>query len=150
MIRDPRPAWDGRYPYEALEPAGIGPHSTQEEVENASFTLMTSGLMNAATQAAWDELREVPKRLLADALLYDVDLPAAVAEARARLERERAEAAAPPPVPPQRETALELLASIGDDLPPVEARPAPPVDVSAELAAFPPRHLLDTLIRFDQ
>lgn len=149
-LRDPDPVWPGTHPYEALEPAGIGPESTQDEVEKASFTLMTRRMMNPVTQAAWKELRDLPRRLVLDALLYDVDLDAALAAARARLDRDREAAAAPPEDPAAFELGPDLLAGLADDLPPIEVRPAPPVDVTGATAAFPSPALLDALIRFDQ
>ncbi|THV39836.1 hypothetical protein [Glycomyces buryatensis] len=149
MIRDPHTVWNGRYPYEALEPAGIGPASTQDEVEDASFTLMTKRLMNPVTQTAWDELRELPKRLLADALLYDVDTEAEIERAGAWVRRERESQAQ---VDTDRYWSMppELPAALAADLPELEVGPPPEVELPAEADQFPSQAFIDKLIRFDR
>lgn len=149
MIRDPDAVWNGPYPYEVLEKAGIGPDSTRDEVANASFKLMTHRMMNPVTQKAWDELRELPKRLLADALLYDVDTAAEIERARAWVRRERATSAE---VDTERYWSMppDLLATLADDLPELETEAPGEVELPPEAEAFPSQGLIDSLIRFDR
>jgi hypothetical protein len=149
MIRDPETRWNGPYPYAALEKAGLTPESTQDEVANASFTLMSRRMMNPVTQKAWDELRELPTRLLADALQYDVDAPAELERAQAWVRRERVASAAVDTAP-YWSMPPELLASLGDDLPELEVAPPGPVDLPPDTAEFPSQGLVDRLIRFDR
>ena len=73
MIEDPLTTWPGRFPYRVLADVGITPRSTQADVEDAAFTLMTENLMDPAAHQAWHRLRDVPTRLLVDLLLYDLD-----------------------------------------------------------------------------
>jgi hypothetical protein len=147
VIRDPNPEWDGPYPYEVLEPVGIGPESTQAEVRDIAFVLMPRGLMNPATQAAADQLRDPVVRLLADALMYDVDVEAALDAARERLARDREAAAAPEPLPPPG-LDPELLGAVLAEVPdPVPAPTPEPELPEAEPASS---SLLYSLIKFDQ
>ncbi|MEU6860568.1 hypothetical protein AB0B28_17060 [Glycomyces sp. NPDC046736] len=149
MIRDPEPLPDGEAPYALLEAAGITPESTQADVRDAAFTLMTRGLMNPATQAAADELRDPVRRLAADALLYDADLESALAQARERLERDRQAAAAPTAFPPP-ELGPELFAVVAADAPEPRPASAPEPELPGAAADFASPAVLDRLIQFDQ
>ncbi|GDY31983.1 hypothetical protein [Gandjariella thermophila] len=148
MIKDPLTVWNGPFPYDALAPAGITPRSTQAEVEDASFTLMTRRLMNPVTQKAWDELRDVRRRLLADFLLYDVD-PADFDEARQHVRRELADPGEPSQVTDALAAPVEFLDDLAGDLSEVTLTPPPPV-LPRDLDAFPPQSLIDSLISFDR
>jgi hypothetical protein len=147
VIEDPSTTWPGQFPYRALAAVGITPASTHAEVEEATFTLMTEGLMNPATQQAWRLLRDVPGRLLADLLLYDVDL--------APLQDDVAAELANPGEPPEVTEALttipaDVLACLADELADLRVEPPDPPVVPAGLCAFPTPSFVDGLIRFDR
>lgn len=95
MIEDPLTTWPGGFPYRVLAEAGITPHSTQDDVEAAAFTLMAEGMMNPTTQQAWSRLRDIPGRLLLDLLLYDID-DATIGRLHDAITRELAESARDP------------------------------------------------------
>ncbi|GAA4744735.1 hypothetical protein [Actinomycetospora chibensis] len=146
MIVDPETAWDGEFPYDALGPIGITPSSSQGEVNDASFVLMTRRLLNAKTQKAWDELRDVNRRLVIDCLLYDLDLDMEVRRAREAVERALAEPGEPPEVAAGLIVTSELLEGLLDVGPHVRlAPPRPPV-----LPDVPPVTLILDLIEFDR
>lgn len=79
LVKDPHLPWLGDFPYDRLNAALallgrplVGPSSTAREVLDVSFHLMESGRpVAAAERAAWDELRLVERRLLADFFLYE-------------------------------------------------------------------------------
>lgn len=73
MMVDPLIRWKGTFPYIALAQAGIHPHSTLQEVKDASFELMVQGKMTPDIRAAWDELRVKRRRLLVDFFLHHTD-----------------------------------------------------------------------------
>lgn len=151
MIEDPLTTWPGRFPYRVLADVGITPRSTQADVEDAAFTLMTENLMNPATQQAWRRLRDVPGRLLVDLLLYDLDEDADIGPLQEEIAHELANPGEPPEVTEALTTIpVELLACLADELAdlPLE-QPALP-DVPADLCAFPTPSFLDGLIRFDR
>lgn len=102
MIKDPLTRWQGVFPYDALEAAGITPMSTQTEVLDASYDLMAEGLMTTEVRRAWDELRLLPSRLLVDLFLYPLDLQAELVATHARLGAELRD-------PPERMDVTELL-----------------------------------------
>ena len=116
MIEDPLTTWPGGFPYRVLADVGITPESTQADVEDAAFTLMTENLMNPTTQQAWRRLRDVPGRLLVDLVLYDLeDADIGV------LQEEIAHEPAGPGEPPEVTEALttipvEVLACLADEL----------------------------------
>ncbi|MFD9905254.1 hypothetical protein [Streptomyces sp. NPDC059063] len=89
MIKDPSAAGPP-CPYDALAPAGVTPWTTHTAMQDVPFELLARRLMTPVTQAAWDELRTVRGRMLADLFRYDVDLaaelPGAVAEVDALLD----------------------------------------------------------------
>lgn len=150
MISDPNPLWPTEYPYAALQAAGITPDSTQAEVEKASFTLLRRRLMNPVTQAAWNELRDLKRRMLADMLLYDLDVVAELERTRETLANELADDPAPPEAALPPEVYRNLLESIGSALPPVEMAPAPEPDALIGPVTFPSASVIDDLIHFDQ
>ncbi|WP_367045838.1 hypothetical protein [Streptomyces sp. Je 1-332] len=87
MIRDPATSWDGGpYPYDALAEVGVTPGMTHAGLQDVSFELLARRLMTPATQQAWEELRVVRRRMLAELLLYDVDLTTELAAADAALD----------------------------------------------------------------
>jgi hypothetical protein len=146
MFKDPLTVWSGRFPYDALAPAGITPDSPQDEVEDASFTLMTMGLMNPATQQAWHELRDLRRRMLVDFLLYDTD-----SELRREGEKMGAEPGEPPDVAAAALTlAADELGELADELPEITLDPPEPLEIPREFGAFPAPELIDGLIRFDR
>ena len=150
MIKDPLTAWPGPFPYDVLGEVGITPDSSHAEVGDASFVLMTRRLMNPVTQKAWDELRDVRRRLLADALLYDVDLGEEVRRARARLARELAEPDEPPEVAAALAVSIELLDGLGGDPTAVALAPPPPLDLPDDLGVGPAESVIANLIQFDR
>jgi hypothetical protein len=99
VIKDPLTVWNGQFPYDALGRAGITPESSQSDVEEASFTLMTGRMMTPATQKAWHELRDIRRRMVVDLLLYDIGLDTEPAQAGDRIQRELADTS-PEPLPP--------------------------------------------------
>jgi hypothetical protein len=150
VIKDQLTVWNGQFPYDVLAPAGITPMSTQAEVEDASFTLMTKRMMNTTTQKAWDELRDPQRRLLVDILLYNVDPAEEIARARERIERELADPGEPPELAGALTVPAELLDELADELTTVHLESPPPVAAPPELAPFPPQSLIDSLILFDR
>ncbi|MGA4838952.1 hypothetical protein [Streptomyces sp. G45] len=131
MIKDPSAAGPP-CPYQALAPAGVTPWTTHAQMQDVPFELLARHLMTPAAQTAWDELRTVRGRLLADLFRYDVDLaaelPGAVAETDA------------------------LLAALGDD--PPGAAEAAGTAGTAEAAGEPlsaedAARLIGALVRFD-
>ena len=60
--------YDG-YPYEVLEGSGIAPHSSHDEVLEASFQLQGAG-WSAELRRALDEVRRPETRLVVDFFLY--------------------------------------------------------------------------------
>ncbi|MFG2498051.1 hypothetical protein ACGFSB_07495 [Streptomyces sp. NPDC048441] len=78
MIKDPSTSWDGGpFPYDALAEVGVTPWTSHAGLQDVSFELLARRLMTPVTQQAWDELRVVRRRMLAELLLYDVDLATA-------------------------------------------------------------------------
>lgn len=150
MIKDPSTAWPGSFPYDVLAEVGITPESSHTEVADAAFLLMTRRLMNPVTQKAWDELRDVRRRLLADALLYDVDLDEEIRRARTRLERELAEPDEPPEVGAALAVSMALLEGLGGDPASVSLAPPPPVALPDDLGVGPEQSVITDLIQFDR
>lgn len=117
MIKDPSTSWDGGpFPYDALADVGVTPRTSHADLQDVSFELLARRLMTPVTQQAWDELRVVRRRMLAELLLYDVDLASDIPAAQAALDRalDRALAAAepatgPPPESPLPEETARLL-----------------------------------------
>jgi hypothetical protein len=87
MLRDPLIKWNGPFPYDVLAIASITPESDMKAVREASYDLMSQGLMTAEARQAWDELRLVPRRLFVDFFLYPVDLSAEIDRASERVEQ---------------------------------------------------------------
>lgn len=121
MIEDPLTSWPGPFPYRVLAGFGITPQSTQADVRDVVFELMNEDMMNPTTQQASGQLRDLAGRLLADLLLYDIDLEADLDQWHDRVTRELADL---------REQ---------DEI-------APPVD----LDSFPTQAFIDGVIRFDR
>lgn len=147
MIKDPDTTWDGPFPYDVLAEAGITPDSTQREVaDEAPFTLMTSGLLTPRAQRALDELRDPQRRLVADFLLYDIDVAAGIERLASRLGPLPGEPDAVTetlsPRPGWLSTLAETIAATCDPAPRIPERPRP-----GTLAVAP---LIDMLIEFDR
>lgn len=150
MLKDPLTAWDGPYPYDVLALVEVTPHHSHAEILDLSYELMERGLMTPLARIAWEELRRVERRLLADLLLYDLDPQTEVAAASAAIDAELRR-----PGPPQyAEEALELrpelLDELAGELRSVELDPPSPIGVIPEFADPTPPGLLDDLIRFDR
>ncbi len=150
MIVDPLTVWNGQFPYDALEPAGITPASSREDVEQASFTLMTARMMTPATQKAWQELRDMRQRLVVDFLLYDVDPAAEFGQARAAIQRQLAGHGEPPGLDGAFTVPVDLLHGLADELTEAGLDPPPPPDVPDGLRALPSHDFLDGLVHFDR
>ncbi|HEX6352949.1 hypothetical protein [Actinophytocola sp.] len=151
MIKDPLTAWQGQFPYDALAPVGITPQSSQAEVKDASYALMTGKLMREpAVQKAWDELRDPLRRLMVDIQLYNLDPVEEAGKAMARVEAERAAIGEPPELADAFTMPTDLLDELTGELTPVHPEPPPPVVAPPDLAAFPPLPMVNRLIRFDR
>ncbi|MFD5749672.1 hypothetical protein [Streptomyces sp. NPDC127033] len=158
MIKDPLTEWDGPFPYDELTVAGVTPDTTHAAMADVSFDLMTRRLMNARTQNAWHELRDLRRRLLADVLLYDIDPAEEVARARTDLaaEREAADGEAaggrgePPEVARALSVPVEWLDALAGELSPVEVPVPEAAGPAPGLGVFPSGALIDSLIRFDR
>lgn len=79
LILDASHPWDGENPYrrlgarlEALGRASVTPDSTTAEICDCYYDLMAPGAHQAGDRQAWDELRKVGSRLLADFFLYEI------------------------------------------------------------------------------
>ncbi|MFC9428330.1 hypothetical protein [Streptomyces sp. NPDC056987] len=153
MIKDPLTEWDGPFPYNELTVAGVTPDTTHAAMADVSFDLMTRRLMNARTQNAWHELRDLRRRLLADVLLYDIDPAEEVARARADLAAER-DAAGGGGEPPEVARALSVpvawLDALAGELSAVEVPVPEAAGPAPGLGVFPSGALIDSLIRFDR
>jgi hypothetical protein len=147
MIKDPDTTWDGPFPYDELAAAGITPDSTQREVaDEAPFTLMTLGLLTTRAQRAVEELRDPQRRLVADFLLYDIDLAADIERTADRLGPLPGEPEAVTetlsPRPGWLTTMAQAIAATARDTTGIPGRPA--------LDALAVGPLIDTLIEFDR
>ncbi|HEX3790981.1 MAG TPA: hypothetical protein VHW44_24165 [Pseudonocardiaceae bacterium] len=150
MIQDPLTVWNGPYPYDALAPAGVTPAYSHAQMAEVSFTLMTRRMMNPRTQKAWNELRDLQRRLLADFLLYDVDAAEEIADARAELAREFAAPTETPEAVRALAMPVEALTELTGELAEVVLDSAPPVSGQPLFGVFPPPSLIDSLIEFDR
>lgn len=154
MIRDPLTTWDGPYPYEVLAAAGVTPEFTQAEIGKLTFTLMRTRQMNTRTQQAWHELRKPDRRLLADLLLYPVDLDKELPKAHAALAAELEDLEAnsePPEVTAALAVPEEWARGPQGGLTPLAevSLPAPPAPAPPRFDAFPTA-VPDHLIEFDR
>jgi hypothetical protein len=146
LILDPLLPWDGEHPYrhlavrlEALGKPPVGPGSTMAEIRDCYYDLMAPGSDRTADRRAWDELRKVGSRLLADFFLYEV----AEVDAPAALER-MAAVEMPVELPDFRRLA-EIPVDFAAALDPAErieaaARPGP-VELPAAVREPPPLDL---------
>ncbi|MEV0438366.1 hypothetical protein AB0I84_34155 [Streptomyces spectabilis] len=106
MIQDP----DGPpSPYDALAEASVTPWTSRAELRDAPFELLARRLMTPAAQAALDELRTVPGRLLVDLFLYDVDVAAELPGAAREIDRLLAGATGPAAGEPLSDEAVARL-----------------------------------------
>jgi hypothetical protein len=149
MIQDPLTAWDGPYPYDVLASVGVTPSLTHAEILDVSYALLEQRLMTAPARRAWEELRQVPRRLLADFLLYDLEPEAEIAGARTSIGEELRTPGPPPQAAEALELRPELLDELMSELRAVELEPPGPVRIIPEFADPIPRQLLDDLIHFD-
>lgn len=67
-------------PYRVLSDVGIGPQSSMKEVRDSSYLFMQEDRWTPEVRAAWNELRMVEHRLLADFLRGDMDAQVPCAE----------------------------------------------------------------------
>ncbi|MBN1418054.1 MAG: hypothetical protein JXP34_04720 [Planctomycetes bacterium] len=76
---DPRIAWEGAFPYEALRGFGIRPESSCAEVLDASFRIPPDALRDPEVNVSWETLRTPRKRLLVDLFCFELppEAPAA-------------------------------------------------------------------------
>ncbi|MEU5957084.1 hypothetical protein [Streptomyces sp. NPDC047525] len=114
MIKDPSTGWDGGpFPYDALVDVGVTPRTSHADLQDVSFELLARRLMTPVTQQAWDELRVVRRRMVAELLLYDVDLESDAPAAEAALDRALATAERPEatafPLPEETARLLDAL-----------------------------------------
>ncbi|AXK36923.1 hypothetical protein DVA86_34785 [Streptomyces armeniacus] len=155
MFKDPLTAWHGPFPYDVLAPVGVTPATTHSEMQDVSFDLMVQRLMTPETQTAWNELRTLQKRLLVDAVLWDVDPEAEIATARQELDEALSDPGEPPEVAaclaPPGADALDWLVEELDGVELNAPEPALPDEADDALSGAPvPPGLLDELIRFDR
>ncbi|MFI8873360.1 hypothetical protein [Streptomyces sp. NPDC055243] len=117
MIKDPATGWDGGpFPYDALAEVGVTPGTSHADLQDVSFELLARRLMTPVTQQAWDELRVVRRRMVAELLLYDVDLATELPAAVAELDRALAAAGPSTPAGPPTFPLPEETARLLDDL----------------------------------
>lgn len=146
MFKDPENVWRGPYPYDVLAAVGVTPATTHADMQDVSFELMIQGLMTPETQTAWHELRTLRTRLLADLVLWDVDLAAEAAGARRALDAAlRQDPGEPPEVARCLTPGYEDLATLADRLDGVPLPPPPPAPPGDPV----PPELWDELIRFE-
>ena len=69
MYKDPDTTWEGEFPYDALAPAGITPHSSMRELR-ASKRYFTKNHQIGKVHRAYTVLKEVQGRLFVDFFLY--------------------------------------------------------------------------------
>ncbi|MCP3961114.1 MAG: hypothetical protein GY719_24985 [bacterium] len=79
LVLDPCLAWGEEHPYrrlnarlETLGKTRVTPSSTMAEIHDCYYDLMAPGSRQDGDRQAWDELRKVGSRLLADFFLYEV------------------------------------------------------------------------------
>ena len=71
MRKDPWMQWEeGVFPYDALAKAGVTPDSSMKAVREDALHLMAQGAFSRSQRAAWDELRQVERRLWVDIWLH--------------------------------------------------------------------------------
>lgn len=149
MIKDPFTVWNGAFPYDVLAPVGVTPALSHSALQEAAFDLMAQGLMNPETQRAWDELHRIPRRLMIDLLLYDVDPADDTDAAREEVEYELRHPGEPAEVAEALTLAPALVGELADELGEIVLHP--PEDVACvELDTLARSDLLDQLIRFDR
>lgn len=71
MVHDQHAEAEGDRPYDVLSDAGVSPASSMKEVLDASFDLMRGDRWTPEVRAAWNTLRMVESRLVADFLYRD-------------------------------------------------------------------------------
>jgi hypothetical protein len=152
MIQDPLTTWDGPFPYDELAAAGITPASTHKQVvDDAPFALMVSGGLTSRAQRALDELRDPERRLVADFLLYDVDLAGEIDGARESLGPADGEPEVVTEVLSTTPGWLAILATqIAQAARQVTGSADPAVPDRPEPGALPVLPLIDALIEFDR
>jgi hypothetical protein len=71
---EPALAWPGGYPYQVLDNAGLHltPKSSLTDVREAAWSLQQTG-MSPIQRQAWDDLRNVERRLFVDAFLLPLE-----------------------------------------------------------------------------
>jgi hypothetical protein len=148
MIKDPFTRWPGLFPYDALAPVGVTPHSSLREVLDASFELMARGLMTPEVREAWDRLRDPQKRQFVDFFLYPLDAAAEAARCRRELDECLAELPGRPDVSDLlRPRPADLEAMRGDTSPlpayVLRLKPEPEPEGAVELSP-------DDFARFDR
>jgi len=81
LIKDPHLSWPSEFPYERLSESlrqighpGIDPNSSAKQINDALFDLMAAGKPSTEDRLAWDELRYLDRRLLADFFMYSLDI----------------------------------------------------------------------------
>jgi hypothetical protein len=143
VIEDPLTAWeDGPFPYDAVAAAGVTPWTSQARVEELAA--------GSQSPRAWDELRTVRRRLLADLMLYPVDPATEIAGARAQVERALAEPGEPLEVAEELRFRAPPPEDWAEELGPMELPEPQEVPSYAEFDSLTPDALIDQLIEFDR
>ncbi len=73
MYKDRDMSWEGEFPYDALAPAGITPHSNMSEILNSMGYFAQRGLVGDVNHA-WSTLGMVKERLFIDFFLYRTEV----------------------------------------------------------------------------
>lgn len=69
MDKDPCMFWEGEFPYDILEPAGITPYSSIRDVIDSMGYFIQHGMPSGVHQA-WSKLGTIKDRLFIDFFLY--------------------------------------------------------------------------------
>ncbi|MFI0409329.1 hypothetical protein [Actinomadura sp. 3N508] len=142
-------AWPGPFPYDVLACAGVTPDTSHAAMQDVPFDLLARRAMTPEAQQAWNELRTVRRRMLADLMLYDADPAADLAAARAEVEAALRDPGEPPGVARCLELDPPLSPDLAAELDEVVLDPPPPIPAVRGFDDPVPPGFLDDLIRSD-
>ncbi len=75
MYKDSEMVWEGEFPYDMLEPAGVHPGSSMREVTNSMGYFARQGRIAPGLHQAWSRLGMIKERLFIDFFLYRTNMP---------------------------------------------------------------------------
>ncbi len=79
MHKDPDMTWEGEFPYDVLEPAGVTAYSSIREITNSMGYFTLHGIP-AGLHQSWSTLGTIKGRLFVDFFLYRIEMPETIKE----------------------------------------------------------------------